>query len=164
MKDMTTVQKFSSPRDFGCQPMVLRRVSALGKIWGARQTAEYVILPLFLCFQYLGLVLNNLNATTLVGILIIITRILTTLAGLFLPCSGLWLRILGRSFIDRLSIYSFSRFLPPSLPLSLSHLSSIPLSIIYNLLSLLQLCHWFLILNSCVVKFWNSIRNIKKRL
>ena len=56
---------------------------------GGNLAAEYVILSLFLCFQYLGLVLNNMNAKIAKKILTITTQILTTLAGLFLPCSGL---------------------------------------------------------------------------
>lgn len=56
---------------------------------GGNPAAEYVILSLFLCFQYLGLVLNNMNAEIATKILTITTQILTTLAGLFLPCSGL---------------------------------------------------------------------------
>lgn len=75
-------------------------------------------------------------------------------------------------------IYLFILSLFPSLSLPLSSLplcllaSSLPFhhlsissSFIYNLPSLLHLCHLFLILNSCTVKlcFRNSIRNIKKK-
>ena len=127
---------------------------------GGNLAAEYVILSLFLCFQYLGLVLNNMNAKIAKKILTITTQILTTLAGLFLPCSGLWPKIPGRSFIDRLFIYSFyfplSLCTSPCRPLLLClplSLSTTYLSFIYNQPSLLHLCHVFFILNNCTVKF-----------
>lgn len=166
-----TLQMFSSPRSFECELIILGRTSALGRVCvyagqgegrGGGLAAEYVILSLFLCFQYLALVLNNITAQKQKKTLTIITQILTTLAGLFLPCSGLWPKIPGRSFIDRLFIYSLyfpvplstspCRPLLPCLPLSLSPFPPLIYRLfITNHLSFTFVMYFF-ILNNCAVK------------
>lgn len=169
--------KYSAPRTSPYESVALRRAGVLagmGRWWEGSWPAGNVIPPLFPCFHLVP-VLKIFNANTPKGILTIIIPILTTLVGLFLPCFGLWPKIPGRNFINRLSNYSLSfssptpfspSLLPPS-PLHSSlplYCSSILLSFIHNLPSIL--CHQFVILNSCTVNFYlrYSVRNIKNHL
>ena len=134
--------KYSAPRTFPREPVALKRASAwaaMGGGWEGRCPARNVIPPLFPCFHLVP-VLKDFNATTPKGILTIIIPILTTLVGLFLPCFGLWPKIPGRSFINRLSNYSLSvtsclHLRPPSFhppPSTPYPLSLIYLSVIYS--------------------------------
>lgn len=103
---------------------------------GGTQLQRYVILSLFL-FPISRACLNNINAKTAKKILTIITQILTTLAGLFLPCSDMtqdsWEKLYRQVIYLFILFPSLSLHLPLPSPASLPPLSfPTYLSFIYN--------------------------------